>query len=84
MLAAELSEELALLWPEVEICAVVRDGHAALRSIEQHKPQVLFLDVQMPGPTGIEVARATGARAHVVFITAFDHCRLSTKAPLTT
>ncbi len=73
LLAAELREELARLWPELAICAVVNDGHAALRAIEQHKPGVLFLDVQMPGPTGIEVARVTGARAHVVFITAFDH-----------
>jgi DNA-binding LytR/AlgR family response regulator len=73
LLAAELREELARLWPELAICAVVNDGHAALRAIEQHRPAVLFLDVQMPGPTGIEVARVTGARAHVVFITAFDH-----------
>jgi DNA-binding LytR/AlgR family response regulator len=73
VLAAELSEELARLWPDLVICAVVHDGVAALRAIEEHKPGVLFLDVQMPGLTGIEVARATGARAHIVFITAFDH-----------
>ena len=73
LLAAELREELARLWPELAICAVVNDGHAALRAIAQHRPAVLFLDVQMPGPTGIEVARVTGANAHVVFITAFDH-----------
>jgi DNA-binding LytR/AlgR family response regulator len=73
LLAAELREELDRLWPELAICAVVHDGHAALRAIEQHKPEVVFLDVQMPGPSGIEVARVTGARAHVVFITAFDH-----------
>ncbi len=73
LLAAELREELARLWPELAICAVAHDGHAALQAIEQHRPEVLFLDVQMPGPTGIEVARVTGARAHVVFITAFDH-----------
>ena len=73
LLAAELREELAKLWPELTICEVAHDGHAALRAIEQHRPEVLFLDVQMPGPTGIEVARVTGAQAHVVFITAFDH-----------
>jgi DNA-binding LytR/AlgR family response regulator len=73
LLAAELREELARLWPELTICAVAHDGHVALQAIERHRPDVLFLDVQMPGPTGIEVARVTAARAHVVFITAFDH-----------
>lgn len=72
VLAAEICEELARLWPDLEICAVVKDGHEALREIERHHPQVLFLDVKMPGLTGIEVARVTGARAHVVFITAYD------------
>ena len=72
VLATEIREELRLLWPELEICAMVTDGHEALREIERHRPQVLFLDVKMPGLTGIEVARVMGTRAHVVFITAFD------------
>jgi DNA-binding LytR/AlgR family response regulator len=72
LLAAEIREELGHLWPGLVICATVHDGHEALREIERHRPQVLFLDVKMPGLTGIEVARATGTRAHVVFITAFD------------
>jgi DNA-binding LytR/AlgR family response regulator len=73
VLAAELREELTRLWPELAVCATVHDGHEALRAIDQHQPQVLFLDVQMPGLTGLEVARVTGTRAHVIFITAFDH-----------
>jgi len=73
LLAAELREELAKLWPELTVCDVAHDGHSALCAFERHRPDVLFLDVQMPGATGIEVARVTGARAHVVFITAFDH-----------
>ena len=72
ILAAEIREELGRLWPELAICATVHDGHEALREIERHQPQVLFLDVKMPGLTGIEVARVMGTRAHVVFITAFD------------
>jgi DNA-binding LytR/AlgR family response regulator len=72
LLAAEIREELARLWPELAVCAVVHDGHGALREIEHHQPHVLFLDVKMPGLTGIEVARVMGTRAHVVFITAFD------------
>ncbi|SEB08548.1 LytTR family DNA-binding domain-containing protein [Variovorax sp. YR216] len=72
VLAAEIREELQHLWPGLVICATVHDGNEALREIERHRPQVLFLDVKMPGLTGIEVARAMGTRAHVVFITAFD------------
>jgi DNA-binding LytR/AlgR family response regulator len=72
LLAAEIREELERLWPELVICATAYDGHEALREIEEHQPQIVFLDVKMPGLTGIEVARLMGARAHVVFITAFD------------
>src|SRR5262245_11823810 len=73
LLCDEIREELARVWPGLEICAVAHDGHAALQAIERLKPQVLFLDVQLPGLTGLELARLSGARAHVVFITAFDH-----------
>lgn len=76
LLATELREELARLWPELRVVATVQDGHAALRALDTERPDVLFLDVQMPGPTGIEVARLNGAKAHVVFITAFDHYAL--------
>ncbi len=72
VLAAEIRHELGQLWPELEVGATVHDGHLALREIERLAPEVVFLDVKMPGLTGIEVARAMGARAHVVFITAFD------------
>jgi len=73
LLAAEIKEELARAWPALEVCAVVHDGHAAIAAADEHRPDVLFLDVQMPGLDGLEVARILGARAHVVFITAFDH-----------
>ena len=72
LLAAEIQEELVRLWPGLEIRAIVEDGYEALRAIERHQPRVLFLDVKMPGLTGIEVARVMGSRAHVVFITAYD------------
>ena len=72
LLAAEIGEELARLWPAATLCAVAGDGHAALRAMEEHAPEVMFLDVQMPGLSGLEVARLASTRAHVVFITAFD------------
>jgi DNA-binding LytR/AlgR family response regulator len=72
LLADELREELTRLWPDLVLLEAVHDGVAALRAIEAQRPDVLFLDVQMPGLTGIEVARVAGAKSHVVFITAFD------------
>ena len=72
LLADEIREELARLWPELIVCAQASDGFAALRAIEREQPDVLFLDVEMPGLSGIEVARLSGSRAHVIFITAFD------------
>jgi len=73
LLAAEIKEELQRIWPALDVCAVVHDGHAALAAAEAHQPDMLFLDVQMPGLDGLEVARLLGRSAHVVFITAFDH-----------
>ncbi|HSC64233.1 MAG TPA: LytTR family DNA-binding domain-containing protein [Caldimonas sp.] len=72
LLAAELREELVRLWPGLTLLEPVHDGVAALREIEASHPDVLFLDIQMPGLTGLEVARIAGARSHIVFITAFD------------
>ena len=72
LLAGEIRDELARAWPELDVCAVVHDGHAAVAAIERLQPQILFLDVQMPGLSGLEVARLSGSKAHVVFITAFD------------
>lgn len=73
LLCDEIREELARAWPELQVCAVAHDGHAALQAIERQRPQVLFLDVQLPGLTGLELAALAGRQAHVVFITAFDH-----------
>ena len=72
LLADEIREELARWWPELVVCAQVHDGHAALAAIDRHRPDVLFLDAQMPGLSGLEVARLSAGRAHIVFITAFD------------
>jgi DNA-binding LytR/AlgR family response regulator len=72
-LAEELRELLATLWPELAICAMARDGVEALRQLESEKPDILFLDIEMPQVSGLEVARQASGRCHVVFVTAFDH-----------
>ena len=73
LLRAELVESLAKLWPELHICAEAEDGVDALRAIEQHSPDILFLDIQMPGLSGLEVARHVGSECHIVFVTAYDN-----------
>jgi DNA-binding LytR/AlgR family response regulator len=72
LLAQELADELSRIWPELELLATAHDGHSALQRFESERPELLFLDVQMPGLDGLEVARLVAGRAHVVFITAFD------------
>jgi DNA-binding LytR/AlgR family response regulator len=68
----ELREMLAGLWPELAICAVASDGAQALRQLEHYDPDVLCLDIQMPGMSGLEVARHASGKTHVVFVTAYE------------
>ena len=72
LLGTGLRDALAALWPSLRICALVEDGIQTLRALEEHKPDILFLDIQMPGLSGIEVAQQVNGRCHVVFVTAFD------------
>lgn len=74
---AELRALLAQLWPQLEIVAECADGLAALEAVESLRPQVAFLDIRMPGVSGLEVARAAGENAQVVFITAYQEHALS-------
>jgi DNA-binding LytR/AlgR family response regulator len=71
-LAAYLRERLAELWPELDVVGVAGDGPEALRLIDEHDPDVLFLDIRMPGLTGLEVAQRAATGVHVVFVTAYD------------
>jgi DNA-binding LytR/AlgR family response regulator len=71
-LRAELTELLADVWPDLEIVASVADGLKATRALELLRPDVLFLDIEMPGLSGLEVARVASGRCHVVFVTAYD------------
>ncbi len=71
-LAQALQQQLHTLWPALRIAAVARNGIDAARAIAQHAPDVAFLDIQMPGLTGLEVAQGIEGPTRVVFVTAFD------------
>lgn len=60
------------VWPELEVTATAKNGLEAIELWQKHRPQVLFLDIRMPGKTGLEVAAEIGDAAHIVFITAYD------------
>jgi DNA-binding LytR/AlgR family response regulator len=72
LLRQELRQALASLWPELAICAEAADGVAAVRAMEEHEPDVVFLDIEMPGMSGLEVAKLVNGRCHIVFVTAYD------------
>jgi DNA-binding LytR/AlgR family response regulator len=72
LLRQRLATLLERLWPDLRVVAGARNGAEALRLFEELQPQIAFIDVQMPGMNGIEVARAIGRRAQIVFVTAFD------------
>lgn len=72
VLRAELREMLAKLWPELIVRAEAQDGFEALQALATHAPGVLFLDIEMPAMSGLEVARQASGKCHVVFVTAYD------------
>jgi len=71
-LADDLHRRLQRLWPELDIVAVVHDGIAAMDSLTRIKPDFAFLDIRMPGKSGLEAAHAAPPGCRVVFVTAFD------------
>lgn len=72
LLRERLAAHLERLWPELSIVAQARNGREAVEMFEEHAPQVVFLDVHMPGMNGVEAARAIGRQAQIVFVTAYE------------
>ena len=72
LLRHQLEELLARHWPELQIVASVGDGAQALQAFERLRPDLMFLDVEMPELSGLEVARAASGRCHVAFVTAYS------------
>ena len=71
-LADDLQRRLQRLWPELQIVSIVHDGVAAAAALTEIKPDFAFLDIRMPGKTGLEAARSAPAGCRVVFVTAYD------------
>lgn len=69
---AELRRMLAVAWPGLDVVAECEHGPAAIEALDAHRPDVAFLDIRMPGASGLDVARAASGRCHVVFTTAYD------------
>jgi DNA-binding LytR/AlgR family response regulator len=73
LLRGALRRQLATVWPELEIVAEARNGREAVRLFDERHPDICFLDVHMPGLSGVDAANHIGRRAHLVFVTAYDH-----------
>jgi DNA-binding LytR/AlgR family response regulator len=71
-----LRARLAAVWPELRIVAEAANGVEAVALGEQHRPDIAFLDIRMPGMSGIEAARQLHQRSHIVFATAYDQYAL--------
>lgn len=71
-LASYLRDALARAWPELEIVHVARNGAEAAERIAALRPDFAFLDIKMPGLTGLEVAQGIEGATRVVFVTAYD------------
>ena len=76
-LAQYLRDQLLKLWPELEIVAIARNGLEAAERIAELQPDIAFLDIQMPGLTGLEVAAGIEGLTRVVFVTAYDEYALT-------
>ncbi len=69
---AHVRSRLLKVWPELDIRGEAENGEEAIELIEAVRPDVAFLDIKMPGCSGIEVARRAAGKCRVVFITAYD------------
>jgi DNA-binding LytR/AlgR family response regulator len=79
ILSLTLINMLAKLWPDLQICSTPENGVVAVQEALQHLPDILFLDIKMPGKTGLEVAQELAeewpdhkAFPIIVYVTAYD------------
>jgi DNA-binding LytR/AlgR family response regulator len=68
----QLRMRLTTVWPELEIVGEAKNGDEAIELVARHKPDLTFLDIRMPGKSGIDAAKAIGNQSLIVFVTAYD------------
>ena len=68
----QLRMRLEQVWPELDIVGEAKNGEEAVELVGQFKPDLTFLDIRMPGKTGMEAAAEIGDRSQIVFVTAYD------------
>jgi len=68
----QLRMRLSEVWPELQIVGEAKNGEEAVQLVGQLNPDLTFLDIRMPGKTGMEAAREIGERSQIVFVTAYD------------
>ncbi|HEY4039490.1 MAG TPA: LytTR family DNA-binding domain-containing protein [Burkholderiaceae bacterium] len=71
LMREQLRARLAEVWPELQIVGEAKNGQEAVELVQQLRPQLAFLDIRMPGLTGVEAARAIDGACHIVFVTAY-------------
>lgn len=72
LMRERLQQMLGSSWPDADLVLVAENGNDAWDGFLEHEPEVVFLDIRMPGLSGLEVAQRIGTAAHVVFVTAYD------------
>jgi DNA-binding LytR/AlgR family response regulator len=72
LMREQLIARLKDAWPELVIVGEASNGREAIAIVQSLEPDIVFLDISMPGVDGIEAARTLAGRAHVVFVTAHD------------
>jgi len=72
LMRERLLEMLQMAWPQAEVVLVAENGNDAWDGFLECEPDVTFLDIRMPGLSGLEVAQRIGKAAHIVFVTAYD------------
>lgn len=72
LMRERLLDALDQAWPEARVVLVAENGNDAWDGFLEHQPEVVFLDIRMPGLSGLDVAARIGKAAHVVFVTAYD------------